>query len=133
MAVYQGTDGYFTAGPAGSAATVGGLNRWTITKTSDPIDVSVFGDRWKDYVNGSVGWTASVSGFIDTTDTGQDSIEDSLDDGTVIELYTHLNNTIYYYGSGYTTGFTVEDTHDGVCTVSGDIQGTGELHRTWGS
>ena len=131
MVTYQGTDGYFTAGVAAGAATVGGINRWTITKTSDPIDVSVFGDRWKDYVNGSVGWSASLSGFIDTTDDPQTKIEDSIDNGTIIELYAHLNNTVYYYGTGYTTSFNVEDTHDGVATVSMDIQGTGELNRTW--
>lgn len=131
MTVYQGTSGYFSAGPAGSAVMVGEINRWTITKTSDPIDVSVFGDRWKDFVNGSVGWTASLSGFMDTTDTAQPDIEDSMDDGTVIEVYAHLTDSIYYYGLGYTTNFTVEDTHDGVATISVDVQGTGELYRNW--
>ena len=131
MVVYQGTDGYFVAGVLGTPLTVGGINRWTITKTSDPIDVSVFGDRWKDFVNGSVGWSAGLSGFIDTTDPGTVDIEDSIDDGTIIELYAHLTNAIYYYGSGYSTSFTVEDTHDGVATVSMDIQGTGALYRTW--
>ncbi len=131
MVTYQGTDGYFTAGVVGSDATVGGINRWTITKTSDPVDVSVFGDRWKDFVNGSVGWSASLSGFIDTTDDPQTQIEVSIDSGTIIELYAHLNNTVYYYGTGYTTNFTTEDTHDGVATVSMDIQGTGELNRNW--
>lgn len=130
MSVYQGTSGYFMAGTAGNAASVGEINRFTITKTSDPIDVSVFGDRWKDYVNGSVGWTASLSGFFDCSDTPQGAIEDSLDDGTVIELYAHIDNTKYYYGQGYTTNVTVEDTHDGVATVSFDIQGTGELYQT---
>ena len=131
MAVYQGTDGYFVAGAVASEATVGGINRWTITKTSDPIDVSVFGDRWKDYVNGSVGWSAGLSGFIDTTDAATADIEDSIDDGTVIGMYAHLTDAIYYTGTGYTTNFTVEDTHDGVATISMDIQGTGELTRTW--
>ena len=131
MVVYQGTSGYFAAGVVGADATVGGINRWTITKTSDPIDVSVFGSRWKDYVNGSVGWSAGLSGFIDTTDAAQVDIEDSIDDGTVIEMYAHLSNTVYYRGTGYATNFTVEDTHDGVATVSMDIQGTGELYRNW--
>ena len=129
MSVYAGTSGYFTAGAAGAAASVGEINSWTITKSSDPIDVSVFSDRWKRFVNGSVGWTASLSGFYFPTDPAQEDIEDSLDDGTIIEMYAHVSDSIYYYGSGYATGVTVEQSHDGVATVSFDVQGTSELYR----
>ncbi len=130
MSVYQGTSGYINAGSAGNAGAVGEINRWTITKTSDPIDVSVFGDRWRDYVNGSVGWTVSLSGFFDCSDTEQGYIEDSIDNGTVIEVYAHVDNTKYYYGSAYVTNVTVEDTHNGVVTLSVDAQGTGILYQT---
>ena len=130
MTVYQGTSGYFSAGVVGTEVLIGEVNRWTITKTSDPIDVSVFGDRWKDFVNGSVGWTASLSGFFYCGDAGQEDIEDSIDAGSVIEIYAHVDGTKYYYGSAYTTNVTVETTHDGVATISFDMQGTGELYKT---
>ena len=130
MTVYQGTSGYFTAGAAGAAATVGEINSWTITKSSDPIDVSVFADRWKRFVNGSVGWTASLSGFYYPGDPAQEDIEDSIDDGSAIEMYAHISSTIYYYGSGYATNVTVEQSHDGVASTSFDIQGTSELYRS---
>ena len=132
MSVSQGTSGYFTAGAAGAGAgaSVGEINRWTITKTSDPIDVSVFGDRWRDYVNGSVGWTVSLSGFFDCSDTAQGAIEDSIDAGTSIEIYAHIDGTKYYYGLAFVTNITVEDTHDGVVTASFDAQGSGELYQT---
>lgn len=133
MTIYQGTSGYFMSGVVGSPVTVGGINRWTITKTADSVDVSDFGSRWKDYVNGSVGWSAAISGFMDTTDStgGQQYIEDSIDDGSVIDVYAQLTGIIYYYGTGYATNFTTEDTHDGVVTLTVDIQGTSELYRTW--
>ena len=132
MSVTQGTSGYFNAQVAGSGAStsVGEINRWTITKTSDPIDVSVFGDRWRDYVNGSVGWTCSASGFWDCSDAGQSSLEDSLDNGTSIEIYAHVDDTKYYYGLAFVTNVTVEDTHDGVATASFDAQGSGVLYQT---
>ena len=130
MTVIQGTSGYFMAGASGADATVGEISRWTITKTSDPIDVSVFGTRWKKYVNGSVGWTASLSGFFYCGDAAQEDIEDSLDDGSAIEIYAHIDGTKYYYGSAYTTNVTVEHTYDGVATISFDIQGSGELYKT---
>lgn len=130
MSVIQGTDGYFVAGVAGSGVTVGELNHWTITKTANAIDVSTFGTRWKKNKNGAVSWTASVSGFCDFSDTGQGAIEDSLDDGTVIELYAHLSGDKYYYGKGYVTNVSVDDTHDGVVTFSADITGTDELYNT---
>ena len=133
MSVTQGTSGYFNAQVAGSGAstTVGEINRWTITKTSDPIDVSVFGDRWRDYVNGSVGWTCSASGFFDCeSSANQGSLEDSIDNGTSIEIYAHVDDTKYYYGLAYITNITVEDSHDGVVTASFDAQGSGILYQT---
>ena len=74
MTTIQGTSGYFMAGAAGAASTVGEISRWTITKTADTIDTSVFGTRWKKYVNGPVGWTASLSGFYDCSDAYQEDI-----------------------------------------------------------
>ncbi len=131
MTVYQGASGYFmAAATTTSAALVGEINRYTITKTSDAIDTSVFGTRWKSYVNGSVGWTASISGFYYCGDAAQEDIEDSIDDGTAIDLYAHVSDDIYHYGVGYTTNFTVEQSHDGVATLSADIQGTDILYRT---
>jgi len=132
MTVYKGTDGYFMAGAAGSAATVGEISRYTITKTADALDTSVFGTRWKSYVNGSVGWTASLSGFYYCGDPAQEDLEDSIDDGTEIELYAHISAAIYHYGTGYVTNFTVEQSHDGIATASIDIQGTDELYRICG-
>jgi predicted secreted protein len=133
MSVTQGTSGFFSVGHTGSTGLVGEMNRFTITKTSDPIDVSVFGTRWKKFVNGSVGWNISLSGFADCEDSGQEDLEDSIDDGTPVTVYCHTDDDTYRYGSAYVTNFTVEDTHDGVATVSIDAQGTEELHRVCGT
>ena len=125
----QGTAGSFYAGVAGSAGSVGYLNRWNVNTTSDVIDTSVFGTRWRSNVNGSVGWSGSISGFCDLTDTGQIAVELSMTAGTVIECYFYLNTTNYRYGSAYVTGVTTEDTHNGVVTFSADVTGTGELYK----
>jgi predicted secreted protein len=129
MAVIQGTSGYFWAGAAGSAASVGYLNRWTVNLAADTIDVSVFGNRWKDNISGSVGWTGSIAGFCDLTDTGQIAVETSLTAGTSIDCYFFLNGTNYRYGTAYVTGVTTEDTHNGVVTFSADVTGDGELYK----
>lgn len=128
MTVTQGTSGYFWAGVLGSGASVGEISSWTLNETADTVDVSVFGDRWKDFVNGSVSFSGSISGFFDCSDTGQGAVMDSLEDGTVIEAYFFWNGTKYKYGSCYVTGVTIEDTHSGVATFSADLQGTGELY-----
>jgi len=129
MAVSQGTSGYFWLGALGAAAAVGYLNKWSVNETADVVDVSVFGDRWKDNVSGSVGWSGSVGGFCDLADTGQIATETSLTAGTVIEAYFFLTGTAYRYGSAYITGVNTEDTHNGVVTFSADITGTGELYK----
>ncbi len=127
--VLQGTSGYFWAGSAGSAAAVGYLNTFSVNLSSDVVDVSVFGDRWKSNVNGSVGWTGSIAGFCVLEDTGQIAVESSLTDGTAIDVYFFLSGTNYRYGSAYITGVNTEDTHNGVVTFSADITGTGELYK----
>ena len=127
--VIQGTAGYFWSGVAGSAASVGYLSRWSVNISSDVIDTSIFGDRWRANVNGSVGWTGSISGFCDLTDTGQIAVETSMTAGTAIDCYFFLNGTNYRYGSAFCTGVTTEDTHNGVVTFSADVTGTGELYK----
>jgi len=127
--VIQGTAGYFWAGTAGSAAVVGYLNRWSVNLSADVIDVSVFGDRWRDNTSGSVGWTGSISGFCDLTDTGQIAVETSMTAGTAIDCYFFLNGTNYRYGSAFSTGITTEDVHNGVVTFSADVTGDGELYK----
>jgi len=126
MTTTQGTSGYFMAGAAGSAALVGEISRWTITETADPIETSVFGTRWKKFVNGPVGWTANLSGFYDCSDTAQASIEDALGAGTAIDIYAYVDATKYHYGSGFPTNVSIEHTFDGVATVS--FQGSDELY-----
>ena len=130
MTTIQGTSGYFMAGATGVApALVGEISRWTVTETADTIDVSVFGTRWKKYVNGPVGWTMSLSGFFDCSDAAQEDVIDSLEDGTAIDVYAYVDTTKYRYGSGYTTNVTIEHTFDGVATVSFDVQGSDELYN----
>lgn len=129
MAVTQGTSGYFYAGAAGSASSVGYLNTWSVNMSADTVDVSAFGNRWKQNVNGSIGWTGSISGFCDLADTGQMAVENSLTAGTAIDVYFFLTGTTYRYGSAYITGVSTEDTHNGVVTFSADITGTDELYK----
>ena len=131
MAISQGTSGYFWAGAAGSAAAVGYLNTWSVNMSADVVDVSAFGNRWKQNVNGSVGWTGSISGFCDLADTGQIAVESSLTEGTSIDVYFFLSGTNYRYGEAAITGISTEDTHNGVVTFSADITGTGELYKTY--
>jgi len=125
----QGTAGSFYAGVAGSAGSVGYLNRWSVNLSADVIDTGVFGTRWKSNVSGSVGWTASVSGFCDLTDSGQTAVELSLTGGDPIECYFYLNTTNYRYGSASVSGITTEDTHNGIVTFSADLTGDGELYK----
>jgi len=124
-----GTSGYFWAGVAGAAASVGYLNRFNVSLSADVIDTGVFGTRWRDSASGSVGWTASVSGFCDLTDTGQIAVENSITAGTAIDCYFFLNGTNYRYGSASVTGVNTEDTHNGIVTFSADLTGKGELYK----
>jgi len=130
----SGIDGYVMAGPCGSAAVVAELNHWTLTITSDPIDVSIFGSSgWGAYKNGPKDWNASFDGFWYLGDTnGQAALHSALTGGTTVECYFHLDNDNYYYGAGLVTSESVDESVDGVASISFDIQGDGAINNTTG-
>jgi len=126
----SGIDGYVMAGACGAAAVVAEMNHWTVTITSDPIDVRVFGSSgWGAYKKGPKDWTASFDGFWYLGDTtGQLALHNALVNGTVIECYFHLDNDNYYYGAGLVTSEATDEAVDGVASISFDIQGDGAIN-----
>lgn len=130
----SGIDGYVMAGPCGSAAVVAELNHWTLNITSEPIDVRVFGSSgWGAKKNGPKDWNASFDGFWYLGDTnGQAALHSALTGGTTIECYFHLDDDNYYYGAGLVIGETVDESVDGVASISFDVDGDGAINITTG-
>ena len=130
----SGIDGYVMAGPCGSAVLVAELNHWTLNITSEPIDVRVFGSSgWGAKKNGPKDWNASFDGFWYLGDAaGQAALHSALTGGTTVECYFHLDNDNYYYGAGLVIGETVDESVDGVASISFDVDGDGAINITTG-
>jgi len=125
LATFSGIDGYVIEG---ATQVIGGLNSWSITITHAPVDVRVFrGDGWGAYAKGAKDWTGSASGFFDCTDTGQTAIHTAITGGTTVDVYMHVRDDYYYYGSTHPTSISVDQALDGVANISYDFQGIGAI------
>jgi len=133
---FSGFDGYIAVATDTGLKVIGRMNRWTISTSQDTIDVSAFdpelgepAKRFRKFLPGPLGWTATIEGFIEPTDDGQKAIKDALWYAKTLSFYFHLNDEKYLAGQGILTGEDFELTWDGAGTVSYDVQGTGMLEK----
>ena len=89
MAVLKGYQGNFKVG----TDTVGEISEWTLDVSADIIDKSAFGDEWKKKVATQKDWTGSITGRLDTSDTGQSA----LTIGAEITANFYTDATHYYW------------------------------------
>ncbi len=121
MARRHGRNARIYMGLASSAAVAEPLPffaKWSMTATTDKVDVTSFGDTNKIYVAGLPDATGSFSGFQDdaTTQTYTAAV-----DGQPRKLYLYPDTTnaptVYWYGT-ILPDFTVEGDVAGANTVS---------------
>lgn len=105
----------------GTAEPVAFLRQWSISFTTDNVEVTAFGDTNKVYVAGLPDASGSYSGFYDDA-TAQ--MFTSSQDGIARRFYLYpstTNATQYFFGTGL-FDFSLETTVDGANTISGDFQ-----------
>lgn len=71
MARYHGSRGQIKLDPTGgaTAVTVASLNSWTLDQARDKVDVTAFGDNFKQYVQGLPDVKGTIGGWFDETET----------------------------------------------------------------
>jgi len=134
---YSGFDGYIAVQKEdGGLEIIGRMNRWTVSMSQDTIDVSCFdpelgepGKRFRKFLPGVLGWTATFEGFVEPTDAGQKAIKDALWSGKELHFYFFLAPGKYLAGKGILTGEDLELSWDAAGTISYDVQGTGILEK----
>lgn len=105
----------------GTAEPVAFLNQWSISFTTDNVEVTSFGDSNKVYVAGLPDASGSYSGFYDDA-TAQ--FYTAAQDGVARRFYLYPSTTStaqYFFGTGL-FDFSLETTVDGANTISGDFQ-----------
>jgi hypothetical protein len=130
MARYHGGKGaaYISVTGSGTAGPVLSLSKWSLTKATDKVDVTAFGDLNKTYVQGLPDIKGSLSGFFD-------SIDDQLFDGSEstdgVKLYLYQSSLYaqsYHYGPAWLDA-SVDVSVSGAVTVSGNFVANGAWGR----
>jgi len=117
--------------------TIAELASWSLDLSNDEIDTSAFGSTWKKSDVGMRGWSLSVSGHWDPTDsTGQAMIEAAWAGGSLINtIKMYVDNTSYWIpdvttdsaAGGRVTSYAVNQAHDAVAGISFTLSGSGPV------
>lgn len=129
MAAYVGRDGKFLIGTTGVVAY---MDSWTITPSIDTPEITSYGDGFKAYGSSIKGWTATISGTLDRSDTDQADLMDQFEDGTLADIAArfYVLPASYWSGSVRLTGQTINSAVADKVSVSWTANGNGALSYT---
>lgn len=117
-----------TADGSGSAVPVACLNSWSISASTDKVDVTCFGDTNKAFVAGLPDVQGDYAGNYDT-DGGNDAMWDVAIDEASRKFYLYPTTddaTHYWYGTGF-FDFTSSGRVDGAVELSGSWAAAGAV------
>ena len=136
MATYNGRNATLKYG----TYTVAEMASWSLDLSNDEIDTSSFGSTWKKSDVGMRGWSLSVSGHYDPSDTtGQEMIKTAWSNGSLIStIKAYVNATSYWVpdvttdasAGGRVTSYAVSQAHDAVAGISFTLSGSGPIILT---
>ena len=117
--------------------TVAELASWSLDLSNDEIDTTAFGSTWKKSDVGMRGWSLSVDGNYDPSDSnGQGMIEAAWAAGSLINsIKLYVDNTSYWVpdvttdsnAGGRVTSYAVNQAHDAVAGISFTLSGSGPI------
>ena len=133
MATFNGRDAKVEVG----TYTIAELSSWTLDLSNDEIDTTSFGTTWKKSDVGMRGWTLSVEGFYDPTDTnGQVVVEAAWANGSLVNnVKAYIDSTSYWIpdvttdsnAGGRVTTYSTNQSHDGVAGLTLTFAGSGPI------
>jgi predicted secreted protein len=111
--------------------TISFLRDWSISFTSDQIDVTSMADSNKVYVGGLSDATGSVSGFLDAATTNN-TFEAALDgESRSFKLYPDAATTTSFYSGAAIWDFSLTSAVDGAVEFSANFSATSAITRTF--
>lgn len=116
---------YVAPNGTGVAVAIGGLSKWTLTRDTDSIPVTAFGDANKTYVQGLPDLKGTISGFWDSASDPLYAAGVSAD-GTKMYLYPDRLNTptVYDYGPAW-LNTSIDVDVNGAVAISGNFMANG--------
>lgn len=127
MSALSGVAGAFKVG----TNTVAEIDKWSLDIGAEILDVSAFGDTWKEKIAGLKEWSCSGEGRWDMTDTaGQKALQDAILGGTTVAIRLYIDADTYYSGNAYVKQVSPGAELAGTVDVSFQLEGTGALSYT---
>ena len=133
MTTYNGRNALIKIG----TVTVAEMASWSLDLSNDEIDTSAFGSTWKKSDVGMRGWTLSVSGHYDPSNTtGQGLVEAAWADGSLVSTVRAYVSAASYWtpsvtadptAGGRVTSYALNQAHDAVAGISFTLSGSGAI------
>lgn len=122
MTVYAGRKGVVYLAPDGSAAaaSVASLNKWSLNRQTDKLDVSSFGDTNKTYVQGLPDLQGDFEGFWNDAES---KIFTAANSSSAVRMYLYPSSdapTKYAYGLAWLDA-SIDCGVNGAITISGSF------------
>lgn len=114
------------------SATVVNIKSWDISRSQDMLAVSAFGTKDKTYIPGLRDASGSFTGEI-TTNAAMRTVLKLLNSTVATQaaatidliISTVAGKKMKWTGSGYVSGDSASDSHDGIVSYSGTLQFSG--------
>ena len=131
MAAAMGKDGWLAIG-----TTTEGLlyvDSWSLSPAIGTAEITAYGNSAKAFVSTLREWTATVSGTLDMSDTGQADIMDhftAATASTTMNIWLYDRTTCYFGGTVLITGAQINSQVGDKVSFTYNLQGTGALSYT---
>lgn len=132
MAAYAGRKGviYISTTGSGAATAVIKLNKWSINRTTDKLEVTSFGDANKTYVQGLPDVKGTFSGFWDDTESKPFTAAASAD-GCKIYLYPSSDSPTKFWSGPAWLDVSMDEAVAGTVTISSSFAANGSWANTF--
>lgn len=124
MAALAGNGGLVKIG----TNTVALMDSWELSPSADMLDITSFGDSWKNKIAGLKDWNAKISGKYDMTDiNGQAALWTAFLNGTTVSLKLYVDDTHYLSGSAFVKSMSPKVGVADVESVDIELDGAGAV------
>ena len=125
MATYSGSEGIIKIG----STQIAEVKSWSLEETTDCVDSSVIGTKWRKSQSTILGWSGTIDAFWDHEDEGQVQLAAGASVGLNLYPQGPENGRLIFSGTAIVTSVSRSASFDSLVEASFNFQGNGELHR----
>ena len=118
-------------GSSTSAKVLAYISGCDLTLEKEVIEILQFGATFKEKVPAIKDWSLSMDGTVALATGGtQKELYDAFESGNALTIGIYLDDTTYFEGTGYVTGFNISASPDDKISLTSEIAGSGATTLT---